>query len=132
MTGARRINVAVLRAAWWTFQTLRRTRRRLKRLGFDAALAVPPPPRLPRESLRGVTAAMRRLGASCLERAIVLQAWHAAQGDERDLIIGVSPPDGGFRAHAWLDGEAPCHSQTVFHELLRRPRSLGVAPDRGR
>ncbi|CAN5649373.1 hypothetical protein BH20ACT23_BH20ACT23_14520 [soil metagenome] len=58
--------------------------------------------------------------ATCLERATVLQAWYAAQGQRRDLIIGVTAPQTGFRAHAWLDGDPPCHTEG-FHELLRRP-----------
>jgi hypothetical protein len=52
----------------------------------------------------------------------VLQAWHAAQGRPRDLVIGVTAPSAGFQAHAWLDGENP----GAFEELLRRP----VAPAR--
>lgn len=129
MIGVHGVDVALLRAAWWTLHAVRRTRRRLARLGFDAALEVPPPPRLPRNALRGVNAAMRYLGTSCLERAIVLQAWHGAQGDNRDLIIGVSPRQDGFRAHAWIDGEEPWHAQTAYYELLRRP-NLRDAPPR--
>jgi hypothetical protein len=34
----------------------------------------------------------------------VLQAWDAAHGRSRDLVIGITGPD-GFRAHAWLDGD---------------------------
>jgi hypothetical protein len=58
--------------------------------------------------------------ANCLVRATVRQAWYAAHGDLRDVVIGVTAPSGGFAAHAWLDGDAPCHSDG-FHELLRRP-----------
>jgi hypothetical protein len=58
--------------------------------------------------------------ANCLVRASVRQAWYAAHGDLRDVVIGVTAPSGGFAAHAWLDGDAPCHSDG-FHELLRRP-----------
>jgi len=50
-------------------------------------------------------------------RASVLQAWDAAHGHPRDLIIGVTAPAAGFRAHAWLDGE-PAGEE--FEELLRR------------
>jgi hypothetical protein len=38
-----------------------------------------------------------------LVNAIVLQAWHAAHGRRRDLVIGTTGPE-GFRAHAWLEG----------------------------
>jgi len=90
---------------------------------------------------------LRRRGESCLVKAIVLQAWEAAHGRRRDLIVGVTDPT-EFRAHAWLEGD-PHHAdagldpsglglgegaQAVeagddhdppgpmqFHELLRRP-----------
>jgi len=39
-------------------------------------------------------------------RAIVAQAWEAAHGRRRDLIVGVTAP-GNFRAHAWLEDERP-------------------------
>ena len=47
---------------------------------------------------------LRRVGESCLVNAIVLQAWETAHGRRRDLVVGVTGPD-GFRAHAWLDGD---------------------------
>ena len=90
---------------------------------------------------------LRRRGESCLVRAIVRQAWEAAHGRRRDLIVGVTDP-AGFRAHAWLEGD-PLHTDAgldpsrlglgeraeavdagddhdppdrrQFHELLRRP-----------
>jgi hypothetical protein len=67
-----------------------------------------------------VRAVLRRRGESCLVRSIVLQAWYAAHGEPRDLIVGVTEPGGGFAAHAWLEGEAP-HGSEPFDELLRRP-----------
>jgi hypothetical protein len=39
-----------------------------------------------------------------LVNSIVLQAWEAAHGCDRDLVIGITGPT-GFRAHAWLDGD---------------------------
>jgi hypothetical protein len=91
---------------------------------------------------------LRRTGQSCLVRSIVVQAWDAAHGHRRDLIIGVTGRT-EFRAHAWLDGdrvpsplEADLDLEAVgvggagesnapaaigasdhpgFHELLRRP-----------
>jgi hypothetical protein len=53
-------------------------------------------------------------------RSIVEQAWLAAHGEPRDLIIGVTEPGEAFSAHAWLDGEHP-HGDERFFELLRRP-----------
>jgi len=100
---------------------------------------------------------LRRRGESCLVRAVVLQAWEAAHGRRRDLIVGVTDP-AGFRAHAWLEGD-PLHADAgldpsrlglgetaeavdagdshggppdrrQFHELLRRPApSYGGSPE---
>lgn len=76
----------------------------------------------------------------------MLQAWEAAHGRRRDLVVGITGPD-GFRAHAWLEGDpvpsadaaeldasvlnaspregwarAPAEGAlTPFSELLRRP-----------
>jgi Transglutaminase-like superfamily len=51
-----------------------------------------------------VRGALRRWHETCLVNAIVLQAWEAAHGRRRDLVVGVTGPD-GFRAHAWLQGD---------------------------
>jgi hypothetical protein len=69
---------------------------------------------------RRVRGVLRGARATCLERALLLQAWYLAQGEKRDLVIGVTAPSQGFAAHAWLDGDAPCHGDR-FHELTRRP-----------
>ena len=67
--------------------------------------------------MRGV---LRRSPATCLESALVLQAWLAAQGDPRDVVIGVASPASGFAAHAWVDGE-PDRVSRGFDELTRLP-----------
>jgi hypothetical protein len=99
-----RFHPANLRAAAWAFRTARRTRRMLGKWGLDAALSPPPPPQLPAEAARGVRAALRRKHESCLVNAIVRQAWEAAHGQRRDLVIGTTSPY-DFRAHAWLEGD---------------------------
>jgi Transglutaminase-like superfamily len=48
--------------------------------------------------------ALWRMRESCLVNAIVVQAWDSAHGRTRDLVVGVTGPD-GFRAHAWLEGD---------------------------
>jgi hypothetical protein len=128
-----RFHPANLRAAWWALRTARRTRRLLDRAGLDSALAPPPPPPLPPAAVRCVRAALRRIGETCLVNSIVLQAWEAAHGRRRDLVIGTTGPD-GFHAHAWLDGdpvvpasEPDLEVARTFSELLRRP-----APQYGR
>lgn len=114
---------ANLRAGLWSLRALRAVRAALPSRGVESAAEVPPPPRsLPAAAERGVGAVLHRRRASCLERALVLQAWHAAHGDPRELVIGVTAPGDEFRAHAWLEGEDPCHgSEGDFAEILRRP-----------
>lgn len=97
-------DVATLRAAAWTYRALRRARRQLRRSGFDQ-LALPPPPRLPASAERGVNAVLRREPSTCLERALVLQRWHAEHGRPLDVIVGVAGGSGDFQAHAWLENE---------------------------
>ena len=120
-------DAATLRAAWWAYRSVRGARRSL-RTGGLAATSVPPPPALPEHSRRGVSAALHRTGASCLERSLVLQAWEAAHGRSRDLVVGVTAPRrdsshgsqvSRFGAHAWLDGDPPS-SSAGFWELFRR------------
>lgn len=60
---------------------------------------------------------LRRSRNSCLERALILQAWYANLGHQRDVVIGITSPD-AFSAHAWLDGEPLCHDHD-FYEILR-------------
>lgn len=115
----RRLDPATVRAAVWALRALTRTRRTLKSDGLISP-RLPRVPALASSARRGAVGALRRLKATCLERAMVLQAWDAAHDVRRDLVIGVTSPGDGFRAHAWLDGEAPCHEEG-FTELVRRP-----------
>ncbi len=108
---------AELRAAVWTLVALGRLRRELARNGL-ADVTISPPRRAGADGTRGVTGVLRRRKATCLERSLLLQRWYAAQGIERDVIIGVTAPSDGFAAHAWLDGE-PAHAEQAFEELHR-------------
>ena len=112
-------DIVSLRAAWWTVRAARRARRQLAHGSLDN-LVLPAVPPLPYEGRRAVGAVLRRRSDTCLVRASVRQAWDAAHGVPRDLVIGVTAPGSGFKAHAWLDGDPPCQSEG-FHELLRRP-----------
>lgn len=109
---------ADFRAAWWAARSIRRAR--AIPVGSITAGALPVVPGLPLSARRGVSLSLRLAKASCLVRAIVLQAWWLAHGEERDLVIGVTAPSKGFKAHAWLEGDPPCHSEG-FEELTRRP-----------
>jgi hypothetical protein len=68
-------------------------------------------------------AALTRLGATCLEAALVRQSWLAAHGEHRDVVIGVIAS--GLRdqpAHAWVDGTDPPAAATYLelHRLKSR------------
>ncbi len=111
---ASRLDPAALQGAWWTLRAVRRARREL-RADSVAAIRLPAPPDLPDRAERGVSAVLRRLEPSCLERALVLQRWLVSRDDPRAVVIGVTAPGDDFRAHAWLDGEpAP-----EYHEIRR-------------
>jgi len=112
-------DLATLRAALWTYRALRVVRRGLKKHGLGFAGA-PAPPDLPASAARGVDALLRRQPATCLERAVVLQRWHQAQGDPRDVVIAVRGATRDFAAHAWLDGETDALAP-AFAELMRLP-----------
>jgi hypothetical protein len=112
-------DLATLRAAWWALRAARRARLATASDG-TAAVSLPPVPPLPSRARRGVAVVLRRSSYSCLVRANVLQAWDAAHGRPRDLIIGVTAPGPDFRAHAWLAGDRACQDDE-FRELLRRP-----------
>jgi hypothetical protein len=109
--------VATLRAAWWTLRALKRARGEL-RAGRLRGIALAPPPPLPTDADRGVHAILRRRPNTCLERSLVLQRWLAAHGQPRDVVIGVNAPSRGFRAHAWIEGEANPGSAEL-QELVR-------------
>lgn len=114
---ARRLNPRALRAAWWANRSLTRARRSLVKGELDA-VRLSPPPRLPDSAEYAVHAVLRRQSATCLERSLVLQRWHAARGRKLDVVIGVRAPVSDFAAHAWLDGE-PAPTGMKFDELLR-------------
>lgn len=109
--------LAALRAALWALRAVTTARRQLRRTGINR-VELPEPPCVPEGAFRGVQAALRRQPASCLERALVLQRWHAAHGRPHDVVIGVAGSSEAFEAHAWLDGEDPGRE---YRELSRVP-----------
>jgi hypothetical protein len=113
----RRSDVSTLRAAWWAQGALKVIRRELER-GELSRIDVPSPPNLPASACRGVDAVLRRRRHSCLERALVRQRWLVAQGQSREIAIGVTPPSQGFLAHAWLVGEEDPVARR-YQELIR-------------
>jgi hypothetical protein len=115
----RALDLPNLRAAWWTRRALQSVRVELREKGLEYS-AAPAPPRLPPAARRGVLAVLRRVPSTCLERALVLQRWHQAQGSDRDVVVAVRNKHLDFAAHAWLEGE-PDGDIHAFAELLRLP-----------
>ena len=115
-----RVDRNTLRAAFWAQLALLRARRGLKRRRIERVVVQPPPAGLPASAGRGVYALLRRRPHTCLERALVLQAWEKAHGNRRDVVIGVDPRGAEFAAHAWLAGELD-GEDARFEELMRLP-----------
>lgn len=112
-----RLHPSVLRGALWAVIALIEVRIAVRRDGVSARIHRSP--HLSRRAAPGVLGVLNRTSPTCLERALVLQAWRRSQGDCRDVVIGV-PRDGlGNRpAHAWVDGTDP-RSATEYIELHR-------------
>ncbi|MGH9273487.1 MAG: lasso peptide biosynthesis B2 protein [Acidimicrobiales bacterium] len=104
------------RAMRWALSGLRSVRRQLRDAPVNR-VHVRPPRRRAAVAERSVRWMLRQRHASCLERALVLQAWYSGQGTPREVVIGVTSPE-DFQAHAWLDGDAKCH-EARFAEILR-------------
>jgi hypothetical protein len=114
-TAKGRLDTQSLRAAWWALRVLLRVRSELKNRAVEE-VKIAAPPELAPHALRGVEAVLRRRPHSCLERSLVLQRWYAGHGRPLDVVIGVTAPTSGFRAHAWLDGDPASEG---FDELMR-------------
>lgn len=82
-------------------------------------MIVPDPPRLPPRAVRGVESVLRRRRHTCLEGAMVRQRWYAAHGVRRDVVIAVTAPEKGFKAHAWLDLSGRPPVADSWHEIKR-------------
>jgi hypothetical protein len=114
---SRRPRISDLRAAWWAHRALRATRRRLAAGEMEVTAFAPPA--LPASAARGVEALLRRSTPTCLEAALVRQRWLSAHGVIRDVVIGVTAPSDGFKAHAWLASPGETGSSQPWHELTR-------------
>jgi Transglutaminase-like superfamily len=112
--------------SWWTLRMWWRVHRRLdggiRGRGVRAAPALLPAPTTP-HSRRAARLTLACCRATCLERALIRQARAAGAGMPRDVIVGVTAPATGFRAHAWLDGD---RVEPGFVELWRYPAATTV------
>jgi hypothetical protein len=122
---------AVAGTSWWTLRAWWRVHRGLghgtRRSGTSPAHVVlrGPATTYSRRAARLVLACCR---ATCLEKALIRQARAAGAGIGIDVIVGVTAPASGFRAHAWLDGD---RVEPEFAELCRYPAAIGQ-PDQPR
>jgi hypothetical protein len=116
---ARLTDLGAWRGVVWAGLAVHRARRQLRQRSLSE-LSVDPPLGLPPTADAGVHAVLRRLPSTCLERAVVLQCWRIAQGDPREIVIGVLHDADEFKAHAWVDGEGDPLAP-AYHELLRVP-----------
>jgi hypothetical protein len=121
----RRPSISELRAAWWAYRCLRQLRLRLAAGHTDVLIT---PPTLSAAAVRGVDAVLRRTRATCLEAALVRQRWLRAHGVLSDVVVGVTAPSDGFRAHAWLEDPSGSTNHPSdftaaepWHELTRLP-----------
>jgi hypothetical protein len=122
-TGRARARAAAA-VGWWTLRTWWRVHRWLAggppgdaaRRGATGA-AGPAMPHLGRAA-QFVLACCR---STCLETALVRQAGAAGAGVAIDVVVGVTAPARGFRAHAWLDGDSV---EPGFVELCRFPAAI--------
>lgn len=112
------------RGALWARRAVREARRQLRDRRLSE-IAVAAPPGLPASADYGVHAVLRRLPSTCLERAVVLQRWRAAQGESRAIVIGVKRGDRDFLAHAWVEGESDPLA-AAYEELMRVPALPGT------
>ena len=112
-----RLRPDVIAGAMWALLAVFLAKRRLAQNGLSARVLAPR--WLPSTGSRGVTAVLHKLSPTCLERALVAQAWRAAHGDLRDIVIGI--PIFGMKdstAHAWLDG-TDAQSTHEYREIHR-------------
>jgi hypothetical protein len=112
------------RAVWWAACALVRLRRTAEALG-----EVAPPRPLPDTARRGVSLVLKLGRATCLERARIRQAWEAAHGRPATVVIGVTMPSAGFRAHAWLEQPGQTETSPAPFEVLARFARPNDAPE---
>ena len=91
-----------LRGVRWAAVALRKVRADVRERGLRARVEAPPS--IGPGGLKGVVLLTRMARATCLERSLILQAWHLGQGREYEVLVGVEPSESGIEAHAWLGG----------------------------
>jgi hypothetical protein len=93
----------MLRTAAWALRARVQARRAVWGEGIGKPIRLASAPSTPLATTRAVHSVLMRTGATCLVRSLVLQRWYADHGETVDVVVGVTAPSDGFRAHAWLD-----------------------------
>jgi hypothetical protein len=125
----RRTSPAMLRAAAWALRARFRARRIVRSSAVPDPAGLPMAPDAPLDAERAVRSVLGRTYAKCLVRSLVMQRWYTDHGEPCDVIIGVTSPQDGFRAHAWLDrpGELDGEGFTELHRLTPVVHASGEA-----
>ena len=114
-----------VRILFWTLTSRVRARHVVHASGLTDLTLDPAPP-LGLHNVGKVERVLAITRATCLVRSAVVQRWLADNGQNVDLIVGVTAPSRGFKAHAWLDREAERHNSETFTEIarIRAPRRV--------
>lgn len=113
VTGVREI----VRTFRWTCRELAQTKKRLAIEGVEARAERPVD--LSTRGYRGLNYAMRLVRPSCLERALVIQAWDTIDGRVPDVVVGVRMYQGRIEAHAWVDDADDPLFDDSYEEITR-------------
>lgn len=110
-----------LRSFRWATGQIRSIHRRLPSEGVRAR--VPLATGMGPRGWWGVRAAVKVMRPTCLERALVVQAWVGGYTDVPDVVIAVRN-ESSVEAHAWIDGPDPYYDPS-YAELTRLAYDAG-------
>ncbi len=108
-----------LRSLRWAVRELRRVHERLPIEG--AATRIPLAAGMGPRGWWGIRVAFVATQPTCLERALLLQAWMGGYTEPPDVVIGVRNGTDGVEAHAWIEDRDPWFDPS-YTELTRLSR----------
>ena len=108
-----------LRSLRWAFRQLRDVHERLPIEG--AATRIPLAAGMGPRGWLGIQLAFVATQPTCLERALLLQAWMGGYTDPPDVVIGIRNGSEGVEAHAWVEDRDPWFDPS-YTELTRLAR----------
>lgn len=107
------------RSLRWAVRELRDVHRRLPIEG--AATRIPLAAGMGPRGWLGIQLAFVVTQPTCLERALLLQAWMGGYTDPPDVVIGIRNGSKGVEAHAWVEDRDPWFDPS-YTELTRLAR----------